>query len=323
MVQLHLLGYEGPLDLLLELIEKRELDINEFSLVQVADQYMHELNNLEAHTGDRLPSALAEFLSIGSKLMLLKSKAMLPSDSEAFEPEEDVGRELVEMLEEYRRYRDAVSVLGSIDKSGLRSFRPAAAPAVDTPAPKGMPDDVTLELLTKLVRDALVRAAQQQRLHPEVKLKRDPVTVRDRIADLLGRLRAGGRVSFVTWIAEATTRLEVIVTFMAILELYKGRVIEMSQDDAYGDILVEARPGASLDDVEGEGFADEPSPVELTGAEPTADQPTADKPTTDEPTTDESAVDEEQHDEPTAPPSPAAIGQPDNQAVNQDSDAGS
>lgn len=313
MVLLHLLGYEGPLDLLLELIEKRELDINEFSLVQVADQYMHELNNLEAHTGDRLPNALAEFLSIGSKLMLLKSKAMLPSDPEAFEPEEDVGRELVEMLEEYRRYRDAVSVLGSIDKSGLRSFRPAAAPAVETPVPKGMPDDVTLELLTKLVRDALVRAAQQQRLHPEVKLKRDPVTVRDRIGDLLGRLRAGGRVSFVAWIAEATTRLEVIVTFMAILELYKGQVIEMSQDDAYGDILVEARPGASLDDVEGEGFADEPA----------TDEPAADEPATDEPTTDEPAVDEEQHDEPTAPPSPAAIGHPDNQAVNQDSDAGS
>ncbi len=313
MVQLHLLGYEGPLDLLLELIEKRELDINEFSLVQVADQYMHELNNLEAHTGDRLPNALAEFLSIGSKLMLLKSKAMLPSDPEAFEPEEDVGRELVEMLEEYRRYRDAVSVLGSIDKSGLRSFRPAAAPAVETPVPKGMPDDVTLELLTKLVRDALVRAAQQQRLHPEVKLKRDPVTVRDRIADLLGRLRAGGRVSFVSWIAEATTRLEVIVTFMAILELYKSQVIEMSQDDAYGDILVEARPGASLDDVEGEGFADEP----------TTNEPTTDEPTTDEPNADEPAVDEEQHDEPTAPPSPAPIRQPENQAVNQDSDAGS
>ena len=246
MVQLHLPGYEGPLEMLLELIEKQELDISELSLVQVADQYLGQLQHLEARSADQLPTAITEFILIGSKLMLLKSRAMLPRDPEPFlDGEEDIGRELVEMLEEYQRYRDTVGLLGTIDKSGMRSFGPSAPPPVETPAPKGLPEDVTLDLLTDLVREALQRAERERKLHPEVNLQRDNVTVKDRIADLTQRLGGGGRVSFRAWIAEARTRVEVIVTFMAILELFKGRQIEMTQDQTYGDILVEAKSPAT------------------------------------------------------------------------------
>ena len=247
MVQLQLPGYEGPLEMLLELIEKQELDISEVSLVQVADQYLDKLQTLEARSADQLPSAIAEFILIGSKLMLLKSRAMLPHDPEPFlDSEEDIGGELVEMLEEYQRYRDAVGLLGTIDKSGMRTFGPSAPPPVETPAPKGLPEDITLDLLTDLVREALQRAERERKLHPEVALQRDSVTVKDRIDDLTRRLRGGGRVSFRAWIAEARTRVEVIVTFMAILELFKGREIEMTQDETYGDIMVEAKtPAAS------------------------------------------------------------------------------
>ncbi|HJN91877.1 MAG TPA: ScpA family protein [Dehalococcoidia bacterium] len=261
MVQLRLPGYEGPLQLLLDLIESQELDISEFSLVQVADQYMDQLQQLEARAADDLPEAITEFIVIGSKLILLKSRAMLPRDPEPFidDDEEDIGRELVEMLEEYRRYRDAVSVLGTIDKSGLRSFGPTAPPEVEMPTPKGLPDDVTLELLTKLVQEAMTRAQKREQSHPEVELARDVVTVKDKIQDLRARLMSGRPVSFRSWIAEARTRVEVIVTFMAILELYKGRAVEMVQADDYGDILVETKPGANWDEVEGEGFADEQS----------------------------------------------------------------
>lgn len=249
MVQLRLPGYEGPLELLLELLEKQELDISEFSLVQVADQYLEHLRQIEAHAHDHLPDALAEFILIGSKLILLKSRAMLPREPDPFDEDaEDVGQELVDMLEEYRRFRDAAGVLGRIDQSGLRSFGPSAPRTVEAPAPKGLPDDVTLAALTRLVREALARASERERLHPEVQLEREPVTVSQKIRDLRGRLRSGRRVSFRDWIAEARTRVEVIVTFMAILELYKSRVIEMSQDKSYGDILVEARPGVALDE---------------------------------------------------------------------------
>ena len=145
------------------------------------------------------------------------------------------------MLEEYLRYRDAVQMLGTIDRSGLRSFRPGAPPPAQIEPPQGLPDSVTLDLLTKLVREALARANRREERHPTVSLARDPVTVKDKISDLQQRLRGGRRVSFRSWIAEAQTRTEVIVTFMAILELYKSRWIEMDQDDTYGDIIVVAK----------------------------------------------------------------------------------
>lgn len=245
MPQLHLPGFEGPLDLLLQLIEQREFDISTIALAEVADQYLTAVERLKAVQGDAVPATLAEFLALGSRLMLLKSRRLLPLEEEPGpEDADDPGRELVGMLEEYRRYRDAVAMFGAIDQSGLRAFRPGAPPPVQAGPPQGLPDSVTLDLLTRLVREALARADARAKRHPEVALERDPVTVNDKIADLRARLGGGRRVSFRAWIAEARTRTDVIVTFMAILELYKSRAIEMRQDDAYGDIIVEEKPGA-------------------------------------------------------------------------------
>ena len=251
MVQLRLPGYEGPLELLLQLIESSELDISEVSLVQVADQYMDHLDRLRANPGESLADAMADFILIGGKLMFLKSKAMLPREVEPLFPDDDdadVGRELVEMLEEYKRIRGAADMLGTIDRSGMRSFGPGAPPPVEVSSPVGLPDSVTLDLLTKLVREAFARAEDRAKRAPPVSLQREPFTVKDKIEDLRIRLQRHGRVSFRTWIEEARTRVDVIVTFMAILELYKSRAIEMHQDEMYGDILVESRPGATEDD---------------------------------------------------------------------------
>ena len=248
MVQLHLPGYDGPLALLLQLIEEKELDVSELSLVQVTDQYMEHMEQLKAWGAGDLADSLGEFIVIGGKLMLLKSRAMLPREVESDsleEDDDDVGRELVEMLEEYRRYREAVTVLGTIDRSGLRSFRPGAPPPVQTAPPAGLPDSVTLDLLSKLVREALARADQQAKRAPEVKLEREPLTVKDKIADLQRRLRGGHPVSFRAWIAEARTRVDVIVTFLAILEMYKSREIDMRQAEVYGDILVVPKASAA------------------------------------------------------------------------------
>ena len=255
MVQLHLPGYEGPLELLLQLIEKNELEISEVSLIQVADQYMEQLDRLEAGASrgarDRLADDLADFIVIGARLMLLKSRALLPRDAAPAldAEEEDVGRELVDMLEEYRRYKQAAAVLETIDRAGFRSFRPGAPVPIETPPAVGLPDSVTLDLLTRLVREAFARAEAEARRHPAVDLPRDPVTVRQKIDELWARLQGGRRVSFRSWIAEALTRVDVIVTFLAILELYKARAVEMTQDETYGDILVEAKAGAPADAV--------------------------------------------------------------------------
>ena len=216
-------------------------------------------SSVRTNADDPVADSLAEFLSLGGRLMLLKSRRMLPGDGQDEPAEDDPGRELVDTLEEHKRYRDAIEMLGTIDRSGLRSFRPGAPPPMEAETPQGLPDTVTLDLLTKLVREALARADARAQRHPEVSLQRDPVTVRDKITELRGRLRGGRRVSFREWIAEAETRTDVIVTFMAILELYKLRAIEMNQDDAYGDIVIEEKPGAvfpsEIDDAADGGVA--------------------------------------------------------------------
>ena len=248
MVQIRLRGYEGPVDLLLQLLEKRELEIATVSLVEVVDQYLQHVERLKTEPRSAYADALAEFLVIGGRLLLLKARALLPREGEPSpgeEDEDDPGRELVDMLTEYRRYRDAVTALGGIDRSGLRSFRPGAPPPREVPAPLGLPDSVTLELLTTLVREALSSADQRAQSQPQVELERDPVTVAEKIVDLQRRLRAGARISFRAWIAEARTRIEVIVTFLAVLELYKSLDIELSQDAKYGDILLTPKTAAA------------------------------------------------------------------------------
>ena len=116
--------------------------------------------------------------------------------------------------------------------------------ATETDAPVGLPDGVTLDLLTRIVREALKRAEERAAADHAVELEPEPATVAEKITDLRARVRRGERVSFRAWIAEARTRVEIIVTFMAILELYKAREIEMQQDEMYGDILVVPAPAS-------------------------------------------------------------------------------
>ena len=244
MVQLRLPGYEGPLELLLQLIESSEMDISEVSLAQVADQYMSHLERIRGNPGPLLADSMAEFILIGGKLMFLKSKALLPREVESLYPDEndaDVGKELVEMLEDYKRIRGAAEILGTIDRTGLRSFGPGAPPEVTQPTTVGLPDSVTLGLLTKLIREAMVRADDRSREEPSVPLARETFSVEDKISELRTLLIRSEPVSFREWIEEAHTKVDVIVTLMAILELYKSRLIHMYQDDLYGDISIKAR----------------------------------------------------------------------------------
>lgn len=249
MLHLRLTGFEGPLDLLLQLIEQSHLDISEVSLIQVVDQYLAGVQTLKAESAAAAADSLAEFIVIGARLMVLKSRALLPREIEPGGEggeEEDIGRELVQMLEEYKRYRDAVQLLGTIDSSGLRAFAQRAPVGGELPAPVGLPPDVTLALLTRIVREAFAQAEKRPDPRAEVALSRDPVTVQQKITDLQERLARGERLSFRAWIAEARTRVEVIVIFLAILELYKAHAIEMRQDQTYGDIIVEPRPVSPL-----------------------------------------------------------------------------
>ena len=142
--QLALPIFEGPLDLLLHLIEREELDITNIALVQVADQYMEYIRASEQLNLD----ALADFIYIGARLLLLKSRALLPrpkTEEELLSEYEDPTDDLARQLREYKLFREAAGQLREIEQAGLHSY-PRIAPPPELPPPLGL-DGVTLDLL--------------------------------------------------------------------------------------------------------------------------------------------------------------------------------
>lgn len=231
--QFRLPVFEGPLDLLLYLIEKEELDITAISLVQVTDQYLAYLR-----AGEQIdPGALAEFIAIGARLLFLKSRALLPRPVEASEEEEDLGEDLVRRLKEYRRFKEAAASLREIEEEGLRAY-PRLAPATGLPVPTGL-DGVTLDLLLGIFQQVLERQPKEE---PQGVVERHEVTVDEKMRDLGEQLRRG-RVSFRSFISACRSRIEVIVSFMAVLELIKGLRLRAEQDTLFADIDLVAVEG--------------------------------------------------------------------------------
>ncbi len=224
--QLQLPVFEGPLDLLLYLIEREELDITAVSLVQVTDQYLSYLRS-----GDQVDAtALAEFIATGTRLLLLKSRALLPQPSSDDEDVEELGEDLVQRLREYRRFKEAAGMLQDIEAEGRRAY-PREAPPPELPLPTGL-DGVTLDLLAEIVREVLERQPDEK---PEAIVEREEVTVEEKVAELTQALQRQSQVSFRSFISSCRTRLEVIVAFIAVLELIKALRLEAAQDAPCGD----------------------------------------------------------------------------------------
>jgi segregation and condensation protein A len=230
--------FEGPLDLLLHLIERDDLDITRVSLVQVTDQYIAALRAQESLD----LRALADFVAVGAKLLFLKSRALLPrsaiemtqDDLEA----EEIATDLTAQLEEYRAYKNAASYLRQLDEAGHRSYTRIAPPPEEW-LPTGL-EKVTLKRLMAALAKALERLPPAP--EPE-RLQRQLVNIAQRRTDLLSSVRRQGRVSFTRLIADCKTRLEAIVTFLAILDLLKTEDLQAEQSAAFGEIVL--TPGGS------------------------------------------------------------------------------
>ncbi|HKZ69964.1 MAG TPA: segregation/condensation protein A [Anaerolineales bacterium] len=223
--------YQGPLDLLLQLIEREELDITKVALAQVTEQYLAHVRTLERHNlGD-----IADFLIIAAKLILIKSEALLPRPPQRAAGEEDPGEELARQLILYKKYKEIASALHERETEGLRTFlRTAAPPKVEAKLDISnvTPDDLW---------QAVTRALSLMPDAPSVSSVVAPskITIRDRIRRIQHTLRSEGRARFFDLLKEATSRVEIVVTFLAVLELVKqGRVIA-AQEKLFGDIVLE------------------------------------------------------------------------------------
>ncbi len=231
-------GFDGPLDLLLHLIERQELDITAISLVQVTDQYLTALHKAPELDADRLSA----FIVIGARLLYLKSRALLPAPAAVDLPESgdepEDGEALAELLREYRRFRQAALGLAAREDAGLRSFSRVAAPP-EMPLPNGL-HGVTLETLARLAAETFVRRKPEREAEP---VARERIPLEVRMGQVRQRVRAG-LGSFRALFEGAASRDEVVVTFLAVLELLRRGEIEARQRDLFGDIELRAVPTA-------------------------------------------------------------------------------
>lgn len=224
--------YEGPLDLLLQLIERAELDITTLALAQVTDQYLEYMKGLEEQSA----AEVSGFLIIAARLVQIKSAALLPRPPiQVVEEEEDPGEALARQLITYKRFKELAHVLTQREESGLRTYLRVAPPAVKV-EPRLDLSDVTMHDLLLAAREIFFSKPDLPALSRVVSMPR--VTIREKIRIIVDALRSMGGGSFRSFLRQKGDRLEIVVTFLAMLELIKRQVVEASQEDLFGEIDV-------------------------------------------------------------------------------------
>ena len=223
--------YQGPLDLLLNLIERAELDVTAISLASVTDQYLAYLRGLE----QMLPDEISSFLVIAAKLLQIKSEALLPRPPEREVGEEDPGIALVEQLKLYKRYKEIALWIEERQENNLRTFlRVAPPPKVE---PKLDLSNLTLEGLLNAAERAFAKEADKKPLATIITPPR--VTIREKIDFITKTMKHIHKMTFSGLITDKATRVEIVVTFLAMLELIKRYHISAVQNELFGEIEFE------------------------------------------------------------------------------------
>lgn len=224
--------YQGPLDLLLQLIESAELDITKLALAQVTDQYLEHLKQLQEKTADEVSA----FLVIAAKLLQIKSEALLPRPPQREPGEEDPGEQLARQLREYKTIKKAAEFLQELELRDQHTYHRLAPPTpVKVEVDLG---DITIwDLKTTL--EALLR---EQRLteNLDTVVRAPKVTIRQKIKHILHTLKHRHMTTFKELLGSKRSRVDVVVTFLAMLELIKQHIINAKQDQLFGDIEIEA-----------------------------------------------------------------------------------
>ena len=242
-------AFEGPLDLLLQLIEREKLDISSISLAQVADQFLAYVREMDQVAAD----TLADFLLVAARLVWIKSHLLLPQPLRPGddEQEEDPAEALARQLREYKRFKEAALALRSIEEAGYHTYLRAAPPPELERHLEA--DSSSLVELLAAAQAALASAAAS--LRPESldgMVVPFTLTIHDQIG-LIRRVMAGSQgVSFQSLLLRAHYRMEIIVTLLAVFELIKRRQIEVTQDQPFGDIMITPVAGSEITEDETE-----------------------------------------------------------------------
>ncbi|HEX3099478.1 MAG TPA: ScpA family protein [Patescibacteria group bacterium] len=229
MTQIKIQQFEGPLDLLLSLIEQQQLDITQISLAHVTEQflgYVKELEKIDA-------TQIADYLGIAAKLLVIKSKAILPSlevESLDEEPEED----LTEKLLRYKQFKEAAKYFKQLDARGLQSF---TRTRVFSERINFWPDPAVTSGTLRTSIGAVLDSLKELDNLPKAKIK-EAISIQEKIQTLQTKLSGQIETKMSDLIKNAKNKEEVIITFLALLELIKQRMFSVNQNELFTDITI-------------------------------------------------------------------------------------
>jgi segregation and condensation protein A len=224
-------AFEGPLDLLLYLIRRQNLDILEIDVSQITEQYMEYVELMDAMQFE----LAAEYLLMAAVLAEIKSRMLLPRSVAVDEDEEDPRAQLIRRLQEYERFKKAAEDIEELPRNERDTFVASAEPP-DLNRARPDPDVDMRELLVAL-SEVLRRADMYEHHH----IQREALSTRERMSEVLEALAGRQFVPFVTLFDPKEGRLGVVVTFLAVMELIKESLVEIVQSEPFAPIHVKAR----------------------------------------------------------------------------------
>jgi segregation and condensation protein A len=227
--------FEGPLDLLLYLIKKEEVDIYDIPIEKITNQYMEYLTLMQMLNLE----VAGEFLVMAATLMYIKSRMLLPEDQQVKDTEEEDGEdprwELIRQLVEYKKFKDAALQLGQREEEQSNVFARSGDTGVEIDV-KDMPlAEVGIFDLIGAFNEVLKRASARSDFH---EILEEKFSVSDKIEEILYTLRDRAEMLFSELFEQASSRTEIVVTFLALLELIRLKRLKVTQHKPFGEILV-------------------------------------------------------------------------------------
>ncbi|MCR4717517.1 MAG: segregation/condensation protein A [Lachnospiraceae bacterium] len=242
-------AFSGPLELLLHLIEKNKVNIYDIPIVEITEQYIDYVSKMDSEDMD----TMSEFLVMAATLIRIKSKMLLPKEEKDEEISEDPRAELVERLIEYKKIKYAAQELKDMEiGAGQSIYRK-----------KDLPKEVleyepTIDA-SEVIKDTNIDLARLNKIFNEVmkrmtdkvdpvrskfgKIEKEKISVEDKIIDIRAKIKGLSGIHFKSLLMAETTRLELVVTFLAILELMKSGLISVRQNTAFGEIYLDSLEG--------------------------------------------------------------------------------
>lgn len=243
MHRIKLESFEGPMDLLIHLIEKNKIDIYDIPIALLTEEYMKYTEEFEKRDMD----SMSEFILMAATLIEIKSKMLLPKETDEFGEEIDPRQELVERLIEYKKYKIASEKIGErqIDagKSYFKSTDRKVVDMIDNLAEKSI-DEILYNADIHMLYDAFREVLKRQELKVDTvrsqfnSVSRDLFTVEDRIEHIKELLKNKKSIKFLKIFDELVTKEEIVVTFLAMLELIKEKYIKVRQKNNFDDITI-------------------------------------------------------------------------------------